>query len=273
MAAIDITSLKLPAVSQHGLKVLDMVSGEDVQLLEIARIISQDPVLSGTVLKYANAPLYRRMVEVTNVRNAISMLGIKNVRLAVVVATMRSLATASNPVMERLWDHSFRIATLAKLLALRCCRALADDIELTALVHDLGALVLVTNYTDKYEKLLAQPGDIEITELERRTFGVTRGEVILTLAQGLRLPEVTYQALARFFGAHPGTAAHPLAEKHLQALIVAHHLERRLPLSNLPRESTGDETAALAVLGLDQQSLEDVLSTYKTKAGPVSSAA
>jgi len=39
--------------------VLGYLSGEDPDMNEVDNIIMQDPVLAGTLLRYANSPLYR----------------------------------------------------------------------------------------------------------------------------------------------------------------------------------------------------------------------
>ncbi|MBD3671226.1 MAG: HDOD domain-containing protein, partial [Gammaproteobacteria bacterium] len=141
----------MPDVSPSGLEVMEILRDESFDILKLSKAISHDPVLSSTVLKYANAPIYRNLVEVTNVRQAISILGSKNVRMAVVVATMRHFDREPSELAQTFWDHSFDIATLCRLIARKVALRLVEDIELTGLLHEMGSLVLITNFKDQYQ--------------------------------------------------------------------------------------------------------------------------
>ncbi|MDH4273761.1 MAG: HDOD domain-containing protein [Gammaproteobacteria bacterium] len=236
------TQLKMPAITQESLQVLDMLAAEDeVSLLTLSNLIAKDPNLTATVLRYANAPLYRRMIETTNVRNAVSLLGIKNVRLAVVVASMRALHAEMTSEMQAILEHCTQIAATARVIALYNAPFLADDIELTALVHDMGALVLAANtpkiYRQVADQLLADEA-LSALDVEQRLLGTQRAEIMQQLAVAFRLPEVVVQAVNAFFARTVYTDANDVVARHVVVLHLAHGLRGAQPncVPNFTRE-------------------------------------
>lgn len=227
---IDISKLKPPAVSQQGLKVLDIIGRDDVDMNILGNGVTSDPMLSATLLKYANSPVYRRMIEIKNVRNAISLLGMTNVKAAIMVATMRTYCQPINLVKERLWQHTIRVSILAKLIAGKYCRSIMDEVELTALIHDIGALVLATNYPAEYEKVLdtAEKDKASIEEVEKRIFGVAHDEVTAYFASSMRLPEVTKNALLDFHVRPPLETIDHDSDRHIAVVALAHIIEQEL---------------------------------------------
>ncbi|MEK6750052.1 MAG: HDOD domain-containing protein [Pseudomonadota bacterium] len=237
------TQLKMPAVTQESLQLLDMLATqEDVSLLTVSNLIAKDPNLTATVLRYANAPIYRRMIETTNVRNAVSLLGIKNVRLAVVVASMRSLHAELTLDMSALLAHCTQIAGIARAIALYNAPFLADDIELTALVHDMGALVLAANMPKPYRQVveqLMQDPHLLALEVEQQALGMNRATVMVELAATFRLPAVVIGAVEQFFARTHYPDVNDIVARHVAILYLAHGIASEQPdfPANFTREN------------------------------------
>ncbi len=279
MGNFNLDKLKLPAVSEVGLKVMDIVSNDDVNVVGLAHAISSDPTLSATILKYANSPLYRRMVEVTNVRNAISILGLKNVRLAVAVATMRAFCMPPDPIKEILWRHSFRIASLVRLIGRKLFFSMGDDMELTALMHDMGELVLSTNFQKDYTQLFhdAVAERLGLRDQEQLLLGVESIKLLDRLAAILRLPDVTVQALCDFYQGIPLEGVAQAKDKHRAILELAHHIEWHASLGSQKEMNPAKERISepqltpmeqlMAYLKLNESQLEEFLAGYKALLG------
>lgn len=238
----DFLELKMPNVSPCGTKILEMVSKEDFDILALSKAISQDPVLSSTVLKYANAPIYRRLVDVTNVRQAISILGLKNVRMAVVVATMRAFSEKPNPHINKIWEHSFAIATLCRLIAERVCSRLAEDVELTGLLHEMGSLILATNFPEKYEQVVNQSLEqgVDVEVVEKEVFGINHNDLLTGLINELRLPDITIYALGDLAVIDSVEMAGRDVDYHIAIIALAHYLyqleaaDQQHPIEHMP---------------------------------------
>jgi len=67
---------RLPAFSPIAIKLMVMVSDENVSFKEVAKLFSADPVLTGQVLQLANSGMYGRQVApVQSVLHAMATLG------------------------------------------------------------------------------------------------------------------------------------------------------------------------------------------------------
>lgn len=265
---IDMKKLKLPAVSQTSLKALELVSAEEFDVVELSEVISRDPVLSSIVMKYANAPIYPRAIGVSNVRNAISLLGQKNIQFAVIVATMRAFTQPSTEALDVLWKHSQRVSVIAKLLARKCFIRLMDDIGLTALVHNMGAMVLASNYTDEYQWILneLQHSAKGIADLEKEKFGVTHDQVLSEIAQKLRLPETSCEAVADFGSGNKVRDLSSDVAKHVAILALAHYIEA----THCSEQSVIQETVSeeeyqelCTTLGISEEDIEALTADAK----------
>ncbi len=226
---IEVQKLKRPRISDRVQAAIEVASSRDPDIRELCDLVSADPVLSAHVVRYANAPLYRRRVEVTNVRNAVNLLGVKNVRLALYVVVLRAARVRSGMAHTLLWEHTSRIATLSRLIARHVASPLADDIELTALMHDIGAIVLADNFTEEYDHLMEGHFQGEsLHRLEEVRFGCGHDVLLGELADELRLPGVTRRALERFHSRDPLFSRTEEWQTHAMVVALAHHLEQQV---------------------------------------------
>jgi HD-like signal output (HDOD) protein len=263
----EFLELKMPDVSPVGLEVLNILEKEEFDILKLSKAISQDPVLSSTVLRYANAPIYRNLVEVTNVRQAISILGSKNVRMAVVVATMRHFDREPSPLAQVFWDHSFAIATLCKLIARKVAPRLVEDIELTGLLHEMGSLVLITNFKDQYQEVVdtSLKEGISLEEVEKRVFGVNHSELLTRLLDEMRLPEMTFYAIDGLAELDEVELLGRDVDVHMAVVALAHHLLNSMPkAAQHPVEHMPDTLESLRdKLELSQEDIDKIRADFQ----------
>lgn len=263
--AIDISSLRLPAVSEQGLKVLELIGQDNIEIQQLVDTVAQDPALSAAIIKYANSPVYRRRMEITNVRSAVNLLGLEFVRTAVMISSMRSFCEPFNPAKETIWEHAFSVATLAHLIAKHVCIKLREDIELTGLLHDLGALVLCTNYPDEYAAILRDMVERNLTldAVEREVFGVTHDEITKVTAEKLRLPGVNIAALDHFHSHETQTNIISDVDYHIAVVSLAHLAEAEYQKESALKETiTQSKETLLTILGLSEDTYDDILDDF-----------
>lgn len=253
---VDLERLKLPAVSRDCMEVLRLLDDEDADNQALVRAIGLDPVLAGTVLRYANSPLHRRAREVCSVQQAINVLGRRKVRAAAVVATMRGFC-GQNVIASLLWEHGVAVSTLARTIAQPRFRSLADEVELIGLLHNLGAQVLLTNFPALYAQMvegIRQDGTlVHVAELE--VFGVHRGELVPLLAERFHLPRRVSQALA---GYHAQCVPHDVesdSARGLACLWLAQVAGRRAPTAAdwLPEWLPADITTLMQLVDIGEE--------------------
>lgn len=264
---IDVSKLKVPNISGTSIKVMEVIGGDDPDLTLVGDLIAKDPLLSSTMLRIANSAMYRREKEIDNVRIAVGMLGAKKVRMAVTVVSMRSIAASRSQIQELEWEHCFAISALCRLIGQYAFPVMMEDLELTGLLHDMGALILIGNYPKEYEKLVqaANSRTMAIVDAERKFFGVDRNEILMHMSEGLHLPAITRQAMEAFRALQPVTSIDSAVDTHLAVLSLAHYIdmsfqeESPLPLEKL----TSDMASLKTIIGLSDENIDDIMEEYQ----------
>ncbi len=230
-------NLNLPKVSAAGMRILDVLAKDDYSINDIAVVVAEDPTLSGMMLKYANSPLYRRYQEVTSVRNAINLLGVKNVKLVVTLAAMRSFSEVRSIAVEKLWEHSFSIALISKLIGTHISRQLAEEMEFTGIIHDISSMTLAANFPETCDEQLKLTTEEQgYDQLEQQVFELERGPLIDWISATLHIPSASMTAIKQLYGIDEEselsdeTAAKNEENAQCQAsiLALAHHIDQQL---------------------------------------------
>lgn len=259
---IKLDQLTIPKASPQAAKVLTYLSSEEPDMNEVNAIIMQDPVLAGTLLRYANSPLYRRGGEISNVPAATQMIGLKNVRSAVVMTALRSTCPDDSELTKDIMQHSLGIAALCKLIAKKSCPAKADDLELLGLLHDIGMAVLASNFEAEYKILLARAKseNIAVDKLEEEAFSFNHDQISARALQEFRLPKRHEHVLTNFHQPPDKSETDDDLIKERAVLVLAHQLLYEMRGDDTCDETLFESTSELMVtLGLDEATLEDIL--------------
>ncbi len=294
---IELSQLPLPQVSPSGVKLLDILSTQDPDFKKLEAIINKDPTLASSIIKYANSPLYHRHSKISNLRTALNLLGLKNIRSAVVMAIMRSQTKNQNKIDELIWQHSQAISILCRLTAKVCAPKLADDMQLIGLIHDIGMLVLNQYDGKKYQKLVyaAQQSvgqtnsekaridekasideksinSLNLDSLEEQAFGFSHDAVSIRICEHFRFVEKVglvingYHGLSDFTGALLASSdeLNSDVEKMQCILSLAHHFESKIEGSvhYFPSTNPIEFDNAIALLHLDEALVVQIIKSY-----------
>lgn len=261
----DITHFKLPSPSAEGIQIMEMLSEVTVDLPILSDVICRDPVLAATVMRYANAPLYRRVVKVNSVHKAVNMLGLKNVATTIIIATMRNFNTSSTKASESIWEHCLGVAALSRLIARKIDRSLQERADFLATIHDMGAMVLASNLTEYdqvYQAALDQ--QINLNQAEYEAFGYSHDEVSATSLAKLKLPEEMTALIDNFHQRPALTKINNDDDKLLAILSLAHQLEAQIHGETRVKESMSESTETLiSLLKLSQDDIEDISEEFE----------
>ena len=135
-----------PGLPKTGAKLMAILDEPNTTLHDIEKVLNYDPGLTANFLKLANSPYFGIPSKVSSVKQAIVLLGIKRLKQIV-------LATSTSAVLDRavpgydlksgdLWRHSIMVSNVALKLAKIKKLSEANDIFTSALLHDIGKLVL-----------------------------------------------------------------------------------------------------------------------------------
>lgn len=281
--SIDISQLALPKVSPSGVQLLGMLSQDEADFKQMESVVSKDPTLASSIIKYANSPLYHRTSKISNLQTALGLLGIKNIRSAVVMAIMRSEHEQKNSVDDLIWDHSQTISILCRLITKKVAPLLADDMQFIGLIHDIGMLMLNHYDPTRYENLITQSrlGGTDAGEsldvLEAREFGICHDVVSIRVCDHFRFSSLVAQVLGGYHAAHDATTASTTDEQEninsdvdrmSCILSLAHHLEPGIlaGTAQMVFNSTKpfSQEKACALLKLDDSLIQSITEEYQS---------
>ncbi|HEY4038759.1 MAG TPA: HDOD domain-containing protein [Burkholderiaceae bacterium] len=142
-------------------RLISVVRRDDVAARELAERLSLDPTLVGEVVRLANSPRYRTSREISDLQDAVILLGQRGLIQIVIAATMRPIFDARHGRFSR------TAGTLVWELAQRrsaACATLCDDTDrfhafLAGMVADIGMIVALRLLDDDYTQ--AQAPDTE----------------------------------------------------------------------------------------------------------------
>jgi HD-like signal output (HDOD) protein len=141
-------------------KVMDLQSNPDVEIKEMANVISSDVTLSACVLKTINSPLYGLRNNISSIHRAVNLLGMSNVLNLVIGVSLRlELSGNLNVAVERFWDSANRVALLSARLARAFDNTMAEEAYTLGLFHDCGIPLLIMKFPDYVEVLKAANQD------------------------------------------------------------------------------------------------------------------
>lgn len=164
---------RLPQFRPVALKLLRLVSAEDVDFGSVAKLLSSDPAFSAEVLALANSPLYAGSCPTTSLTRAIVVLGLERTRALTLTVAMQAFVAnvQMTPELQASWRHSVACALAAEELA--PLYGLSGDHGYTVgLMHDLGRLGLLKAYPGSYAVLLRNSFNsvAQVLDSERAVF-------------------------------------------------------------------------------------------------------
>lgn len=177
--ARDIRSL--PSLPPVVLQLMDLLEQPDAGLDEFADTLRLDQALSVKVLQLANSPFYGLSGRILSVRDAIHVLGLRQLGTLVIAAalTLQFEALHGRSLhMRAFWRHSIACAVAARQLALQ--RGWNDAAAFTAgLLHDVGRLVVDSHYPEEAAEIIAwaDQQDISHSEAEYALTGIDHAEL------------------------------------------------------------------------------------------------
>ncbi len=185
----------LPSIPEAALSVVRMANDVHATASAIADRIAHDQSLTARVLRLSNSAYYGLPRQITNLQDAVVLLGMKTVRhLALVASTFPWLTQARKGYAlgpHALWEHSIAVSIGSQLLAGRTRGVNTDEAFTGGLLHDIGKVVLSMWLEDKISGLVSRSiqEHLPFDQIERETLGFDHAEVGAYLAERWNLPD------------------------------------------------------------------------------------
>ena len=178
----------LPTIPGIVRKISRMVENPDTSPADVARLISQDQVISAKVLRMANSAFFGMSRKISSITQALIILGFDVVKGLVLTSSVLDMMKKS---MAGLWEHSIGCAAAAGVVAGRLGREDTEEVLLAGLLHDLGKVVLNLQLPEETARIMttAEQRGVSFYEAEREVLDFNHGDVGRWLAEHWNLPE------------------------------------------------------------------------------------
>ena len=203
--------------------------------------MARDMGMTAKVLQLVNSAFFGMRREITNPVDAVVYLGMDTVRALAFTASAFSqfqLPSRCHFSIEELQRHSLAVGTLARRIArsMGLTAAAVDHTFVGGLLHDVGKLVLASNYPEQYQEALRRTaeGQVCISEAECDLFGTSHAEIGAYLLWLWGLPDTVAEILALHH--HPSRDAEPppaVIAVHFANALVNRESEQEMDLACL----------------------------------------
>ena len=174
---------------QFVLETMRKLNDPESNAADVAKSLSRDEGLVLRILKLANSAAYGMTRKISNISEAIALLGYKSVSNIVLAATVYSSMDKglSGYALDRgeLWRHSLMVAYTARELAKITEKVTADDAYVGGLLHDIGKVILNDYVRFGYGIIvkMVEEKHIPFTEAEVQVLGFDHaaiGEILIS---------------------------------------------------------------------------------------------
>ncbi|MBU0984503.1 MAG: HDOD domain-containing protein [candidate division Zixibacteria bacterium] len=253
----------LPASPAIVSSVMGLTSDLDSKVLDISRVLSADQSLTAKVLKLSNSSFYGRSKSVSTLEEAILILGFFTVRSMVIATSAHAMyrQTDNSRVEDLLWRHSLSVAITARQMAARVGCQDREEVFISALLHDIGKLVMLQRLRERYLKVVqtVETNGGSFLECERAALGFDHCAVANLLLDKWSFPGNLHRSVVHHHGEHtplPGTTTGAAPAIVSLANLLAKHME--VGFADHRHEAPWD-TEAARQLALDRGTLEEIL--------------
>ncbi|MBP8177724.1 MAG: HDOD domain-containing protein [Spirochaetes bacterium] len=256
----------LPIFPDVAVKILQLQEDNvDISFKELGSIILLDPALTAKILKVANSALYARQREVTNLQQALALLGFKMVKSLVLLVSASNIysksrklqfeatsATITKISISMIWRHSVLTAFISKYIAIRKkYDDKKEDVFVAGLLHDIGRLVMMINFQDKYEQYISYLNQMQyndIREIEEKVFDINHQDLGKIVLEKWNFPQELIDSVAQ----HHVVQVDSKYKLTVQIVGLANIFAKIIAHENLSQSDKDIESSSIKALNIEQ---------------------
>ena len=163
---INNDTLVLPTLPEIAVKVRQAADDPDINLMQMADVISHDPALAARMIKVANSAFLGRSVKVNTLNQAVTRIGLRQIKNIATAMAMEQLFVSNNKLiktyMDKAWQKTLKVACQAittmefYLRENKHTSLNRDTITLASLVFNIGVLPILTE-AERHPEVFANP--------------------------------------------------------------------------------------------------------------------
>jgi HD-like signal output (HDOD) protein len=233
----------LPSLPKVYTELQKEINSSDPDIAKAAALVEKDPALTVKVLQLVNSPMTGLRHNVTDVRQAATLIGLRRLTSLVLASgVFKSLSPLDERLIARLWRDSLIVGGVARMIIFQEGHdtQTVDEAQLAGLLHDIGEVVLFQNWRDDYMKI--DGAHRERDELE--FFGATHADISGYLCSKWNLAESVVNAA----GFHHVPSRQPSGDG--VGVTTAVHVARALFDAGMDAEAAAIDLEHLEDLGV-----------------------
>jgi len=176
-------------------RIMKKVQREDASIPDLIAAISQDPAVANRLLRVANSSASGEGGQVSNLQDAVIVVGRKELRSLTADTPVLIAGTAGHDLALHFVSSSVLSATLAQALATELDWVEPPTAYLCGLLSQIGTLAFISVDPEGYSSIWKDSGgNLEILgELEKRRYGIINEQLALDMLKRNRLPKQVFE--------------------------------------------------------------------------------
>jgi putative nucleotidyltransferase with HDIG domain len=173
----------------------------ETSIAKVSETIEKDQAIALKILKLVNSAFYGFKSRISDIRNAVILLGYNAVRNSIISV---SVIKSFSPILSmegfditEFWKHSLAVAVTGKNLSQVSRRESPDNCFVGGLLHDVGKIILAQYFQEMFEKVwLASKNEYtSFYEAEKNEIPIDRTKIGAYLAKKWQLPQGLIDAI------------------------------------------------------------------------------
>lgn len=185
---------QLPTLPAVALQLVDLANDPAATLAQFAELTARDPALASKLLRVSNSSFYGRRRAVTNLSQALNLLGLNaTITLSLSFSLRGSMSgdRVSGFDVARYWRRSLLTALACRTIAIDLRETQPEEFFLAGLLQDIGILVMDAELKEAYATLYGQSTSHEdLLIRESAAFGFNHAEAGTWLLREWQLPDL-----------------------------------------------------------------------------------
>ena len=225
VAAGDFASMfkdvEIPPLPAAVTRLIAEINQPEPDIDQLAKLISSATGIAAKVIKTVNSSLFALRIPVTNVKHAVTLLGLRNIRsITLAYATMDALPKPKGDLFdhEAFWTDSLLQAMLSRSFSKKRFKVQLEEAFTASLLADVALPVLLCAWGEYYEPVIEEwkQSPRRLSEIERQHFGWDHAQAGAWIVQSWGFPE----EMVCYIGAH-NLSREKICEHELEDTIVA----------------------------------------------------
>jgi HD-like signal output (HDOD) protein len=257
-----VSSFQIPVKPQILTDMQTILRDAEPDMDALAQLVSSDVGLSSAILKIINSPFYGMNRRISEIKQAVMMLGLKTISALVTALLLKSAFKGNASIsLERFWDDSTDVANAMAFIGNKVKNKIPVDMLYTiGLFENCGIPLLALKFTDYKEVLIEANSQgvnsIAIEELRYKTNHAVLGYYV---ASSWNLPKEICELILRHHDpSYLDTISGSTEQLAYAALKAAENMVERVKRHNLAPDWEEVKDSALDTLGISISDYEDL---------------